>query len=303
MAFQANRFYNPKDGTYANVPIIPIHTEKFRGKRQFGTDVLIGNWYEDRSKSQQSNFTHNSTYRRDFPVHVDCLPNTVLRRKLLLAQEERPGRMILGHHNIDDQKQLITSYDEHFNRRGPYGTDRFAPERKWALQDDCWLPEHSDHPLEGEPTRFGLMEKKRSQSQMLHRSLTVPETSEYADRYIPHESKLYAESTRVAIPRLFSTALDRTNAVNKDLNYRSITNSSRRQPTTRDAKEIDYLSSFQRNTSIPRTYYYLGKATDTVDDKMREKFPFLPAPINSLQQIKSSTIEKLPNQQEQSVYA
>lgn len=50
MAFQANRFYNPKDGTYANVPIIPIHTEKFRGKRQFGTDVLIGNWYEDRSK-------------------------------------------------------------------------------------------------------------------------------------------------------------------------------------------------------------------------------------------------------------
>ncbi|CAF4098785.1 unnamed protein product [Rotaria magnacalcarata] len=170
MAFQANRFYNPKDGTYANVPIIPIHTEKFRGKRQFGTDVLIGN---------------------------------------------------------------------------------------------C----------------------------------------EYADRYIPHESKLYAESTRVAIPRLFSTELDRTNAVNKDLNYRSITNSSRRQPTTRDAKEIDYLRSFQRDTNIPRTYYYLGKAADTVDDRMREKFPFLPAPINSLQQIKSSTIEKLPNQQEQSVYA
>ncbi|CAF5164340.1 unnamed protein product, partial [Rotaria sp. Silwood1] len=28
----------------------------------------------------------------------------------------------------------------------------FPPERKWALQDDCWLPEHSDHPLEGEPT-------------------------------------------------------------------------------------------------------------------------------------------------------
>jgi hypothetical protein len=32
--------------------------------------------------------------------------------------------MLLGHHNIDDNKQLISSYDEHFNRRGPYGNDR-----------------------------------------------------------------------------------------------------------------------------------------------------------------------------------
>lgn len=50
MTAKADRFFNPKDGTYANVPIVPIHIEKFRGKRQFGTDVLIGNWYEDRSK-------------------------------------------------------------------------------------------------------------------------------------------------------------------------------------------------------------------------------------------------------------
>jgi hypothetical protein len=50
MISKVDRFYNPKDGTYANVPIIPRQTEKFPGKRQFGTDVLIGNWYEDRSK-------------------------------------------------------------------------------------------------------------------------------------------------------------------------------------------------------------------------------------------------------------
>ncbi|CAF1088985.1 unnamed protein product [Rotaria sp. Silwood1] len=305
MTFQADRFYNPKDGTYANVPIMPVHTEKFRGKRQYGTDVLIGNWYEDRSKLQKSNYTHNSTYRIDYSAHINYLPDTVLRRRLLLSQEERPRRMILGHHNINDRKQLISSYDEQYNRRGPYGNDRFPPERKWALQDDCWLPEHSDHPLEGEPTHFGLMERKRSQSQSFHRSHTMPEISEYTDRYIPHESKLYAESTRVGIPRLFSTALDRTNAINKDLNYRSITNSSRRQPTTRDAKEIDYIRSFQRDTTIPRTYYYLGKVSDSIDDTMREKFPFLPAPINNLQQIKSSTIEQFQNQQqqEQTLYA
>jgi hypothetical protein len=36
---------------------------------------------------------------------------------------------------------------------------------------------------------------------------------------------------------------------------------------------------------------------------MREKFPFLPAPINSLQEIKSSTIEQFPHQHEQTTYA
>jgi len=45
------------------------------------------------------------------------------------------------------------------------------------------------------------------------------------------------------------------------------------------------------------------KVPETVDAKIREKFPFLPAPINSLQQIKSSTIEQFPNSQEQTVYA
>lgn len=60
------------------------------------------------SQSQDSDYTHNSTYRIDFPAHIGVLPDTVLRRKLLLSQEERPPRMILGHHNIDDRKQLIS---------------------------------------------------------------------------------------------------------------------------------------------------------------------------------------------------
>jgi hypothetical protein len=128
-------------------------------------------------------------------------------------------------------------------------------------------------------------------------------SSEYSDRYVPHPSKTYAESKRTAIAREYSTALDRTNAINKDMNYRSDYNSSGRQPTTRDAKEVDYLRSFQRNTQIPRTYYYLGKVPDSIDDGMRSRFPFLPAPINSLREITSSTIEQLPPQTTQSVQA
>jgi hypothetical protein len=36
---------------------------------------------------------------------------------------------------------------------------------------------------------------------------------------------------------------------------------------------------------------------------MREKNPFIPAPLNSLQQIKLSTIEQFQNSKEQTVYA
>jgi hypothetical protein len=50
MTSKIDRFFNPKDGTYANVPIIPVHPEYYRGKRPFGKKVLIGNWYEDLSK-------------------------------------------------------------------------------------------------------------------------------------------------------------------------------------------------------------------------------------------------------------
>ena len=46
----AGRFYNGKDGTYANVPMRLVNPNVFRGRQQYGSDVLIANWYEDRSK-------------------------------------------------------------------------------------------------------------------------------------------------------------------------------------------------------------------------------------------------------------
>lgn len=48
MTSKYDRFFDPKDGTYANVPIIPVHREIYRGKRPYNTNVLIKNWYEDR---------------------------------------------------------------------------------------------------------------------------------------------------------------------------------------------------------------------------------------------------------------
>ncbi|CAF2462279.1 unnamed protein product [Rotaria sp. Silwood2] len=52
-----------------------------------------------------------------------------------------------------------------------------------------------------------------------------------------------------------------------------------------------------------RIWEGFDKAYHTIDDTTRDKFPFLPAPINSLQQIKSSTIEQIQTQAEQTHYA
>ena len=67
-----------------------------------------------------------------------------------------------------------------------YSVFQFPDERKWALQNDCWLPEHSDHPLQGEPTRLGPIVKQqnaerhpihinRTDTHPFHRSKTLPD--------------------------------------------------------------------------------------------------------------------------------
>ena len=66
------------------------------------------------------------------------------------------------------------SYDEHYQRRGPYGKDQIHEERRWQILENTWLPERSDHPLESEPTNWNLAEIKRSQSQCLQRERTMP---------------------------------------------------------------------------------------------------------------------------------
>ncbi|CAF0982280.1 unnamed protein product [Didymodactylos carnosus] len=259
------------DGTYCNVPALPLHTEKFRGKRQFGTDVLINNWFEDRSKYKESSYLHNTTYRIDYPGHPDARPDTVLRRKLLLAQQERPAKLLTGHHDIDDRKNLITWYDEHYNGRPRPIDQQFPHNRRWEVANDRWVPEKTDYPLLAEPTSWGLSRKKGEETHQLQRQRTMPDM-----RYHIHPCESYKEAKRVGIPKVFSTALDKTNAINKNINYRNTLNSAPRLPSTRDVLDIQY-DMFKRS-NIPRTYFYLGKVPDVIDQETRNKFPFLPAP-------------------------
>lgn len=264
MTSKIDRFFNPKDGTYANVPIIPVHAEKFRGKRPFNTNVLISNWYEDRFKFKESPHRSRSFYKIEYPAHVGSVPDTVLRRKVFSSHEERPERMLVDHHDIDDKKQLISSYDEHYTRRGPYGEFQEASLRKWAIQDRHWLPERSDHPLESTPTNWGLGERKRAESQCIRRQRLAPEISEYTDRYVPHRPDVYSSAKRPGIPRIYSTTVDRSAS---DCTYR---------PTKKpDIAEIDFACSSRRNGHLPRAYFCLGSIQNEIEQRMKRKLPHL----------------------------
>ncbi|CAF1318694.1 unnamed protein product [Adineta steineri] len=256
MTSKNDRFFDPKDGTSANVPIIPINAEVFRGKRPFDAKVLVGNWYENRFKFKDSGHRSKPFHQIAYPTHVGSVPDTVFRRRALGSKEQRLGRLILDHHDIDSQKQLISSYDEQYNKRGAYGEHQDNSERKWAVPDNHWLPERSDHPLENTPTSWGLVERKRAQTQFLQRQRTMPDLSEYTNRYIPHRPEEYSSPKYVGIPRLYSSTVERTNSLNNNIYNRSTSLYNRGIPPAIDITDIDHVYSLRRHANVPRSCFY-----------------------------------------------
>lgn len=64
------------------------------------------------------------------------------------------GKHLIGMHNFDSSKSMITMYDEHINKRErpgpiiPHG-QQFPKKRDWKIITDSWSPEKIDHPLLG----------------------------------------------------------------------------------------------------------------------------------------------------------
>ncbi len=121
--------------------------------------------------------------------------------------------------------------------------------------------------------------------------------SEYTDRYIPHRPEVYSSLRHTGIPRIYTTAIDRSNSFNKNLNSRSISDFNLRPPTTPDPMEIDHITSYRRNTNIPRAYFYLGSIQNKIDRKMRKKLPYLTESTNTIQSLTLS-MEQFPSQEQ-----
>ncbi|CAF5173903.1 unnamed protein product, partial [Rotaria magnacalcarata] len=185
-------------------------------------------------------------------------------------------------------------YDEQYNKRGAYGEYQDTSERKWLILEKRWIPERSDHPLEAAPTSWGLIVRKRSQSQSLRRQRTMPEMSEYAGRYVAHPPEEYSSSKTPGIPHIYTRAIDRTNSFNNVRNQRCMTDFSCRQPITTDSIDPDYAYSLRRSTNVPRALFYLGKLPNQIT---RKHLPLETESTNPVLAVTSS-IEQIQSQQQ-----
>ena len=72
-----------------------------------------------------------------------------MRRKAELANEGIGKDRLLTHHGNRYSNNMITWYDENYNKRERSEDDKLPELRSWDGHSLAWLPEKSDHPMKG----------------------------------------------------------------------------------------------------------------------------------------------------------
>ncbi|XP_007661467.1 uncharacterized protein C1orf158 homolog isoform X2 [Ornithorhynchus anatinus] len=96
-------------------------TPSWRIEPKYSSNVLIGNWLEERKKG--------------------------LPYKHLIVHKEEPKH-----------RNFVSAYDDHFNHHGH--NPNLPLLRQWNVQKMAWLPEKSDFPIVEPPNNYGLFEKQ-----------------------------------------------------------------------------------------------------------------------------------------------
>ncbi|XP_003388257.1 PREDICTED: uncharacterized protein C1orf158 homolog [Amphimedon queenslandica] len=126
----------------------------WRIEQRYSKGVLIGNWSEDRYKFEKGSEFGSSTSRQTYRGHYLKAPDPSIRLKGLIRNNGIDKEHIFIHHGKSYMRNTISLYDQTFNRGYELG------ERKWDGKRMAWLPEKTDHPLQGASTNFGLKEEK-----------------------------------------------------------------------------------------------------------------------------------------------
>ena len=58
-------------------------------------------------------------------------------------------KFLLYHHGEKYMKNLITWYDQDYNKRETEGPEKLPSLRNFSTQVMAWIPEKSDHPIQG----------------------------------------------------------------------------------------------------------------------------------------------------------
>lgn len=255
------------DGTYVNVPDLhAVQPSRKIGLREFNNGVLVHNWYENRADTHKTEFPKTTSYNLDYKHFPDAKPDVVLRRKLLAGMQGCGNKNLIGHHNFDSSKNMITIYDEQIGQRSrpapevPKG-QQFPEKREWKIIRDEWVPEKVDYPLQDAPTNWGLVEKHRNNTMKEHDKYAsqLPNLSEYNEKFQKHADEKYMERVTTSVPTEISSSNYDLNIKLNNMPKKRETDGSLREPQARDFMDTVYHNMLDKANRAPRTFYYLGK--------------------------------------------
>ncbi|XP_062843259.1 cilia- and flagella-associated protein 107 [Trichomycterus rosablanca] len=150
----------------------------WRIEQKYSSNVLIGNWVEERLQFTRECKTASTTNRLDFRPPTDHRPDVIVRRRALRGSEGLPARLLLSHHNTPTSHYLVSLYDESYGCRGASALPAL---RTWHSDKMAWVPERSDHPLHGPPTNYGLATLRQARREQQCDGL--PKLSVYKEEY------------------------------------------------------------------------------------------------------------------------
>ncbi|CAM4653087.1 unnamed protein product, partial [Lepidochelys olivacea] len=87
----------------------------------------------------------NSIYGTDFICFPDHRTDRTVRRTIMKKLDGLPKQHLFMHHEEPNNRNLVTQYDDHYNRHGYNPV--LPPLRRWNGQKLAWLPEKSDFPI------------------------------------------------------------------------------------------------------------------------------------------------------------
>lgn len=268
MSILQDRSKNVMDGSYVAVPDMhSSNPSKNIGLKEYHNGVLIHNWYEDRNQFSKNSFEKRSSYAQDYKPFPNSKPDVLIRRRIIGSSDGIGSKNLIGHHNFDSSKNMITMYDQEINRRSIHSS--FPEKRQWKIIHDAWVPEKTDHPLQDTPTRAGgLVDSRRNR--LLREEDTyksqLPHLSEYNQRYQRHSAASYMNRTPFSVPKTISTNMAKINhSMNNQTRPRLADSGLPREPQTTDVTASAYDAQFDnragepQQTQVPRTLHYLGK--------------------------------------------
>ncbi|KAG9260312.1 arylacetamide deacetylase-like 3 isoform X1 [Astyanax mexicanus] len=122
------------------------------------------------------------------------------RERSYQKPEGLPPHQLMYHHSTPTAHYLVSLYDESYGRQH---TSDLPTLRTWHSDKLGWIPERSDHPVQGPPTNYGLLESLQAQGQQ--QQGVLPMLSVYKAAYPLHPTSAFCQPRHARAPRLISS--------------------------------------------------------------------------------------------------